>query len=217
MKLKKTISGVLAASMLLLGSFSTLGNVSAYSVETKDTPAVSGAAAAEESGNTDYGLCDKIEDGVILHAWCWSFNTIKDNMADIAAAGYTAVQTSPASQCYNKYPNMKLMGNDTTNGTDGCWWWQYQPTALTVGNYQLGTETEYQEMCTEADKYGIKIITDIVANHTTAHHKDNESGVEDINLNYDADAYASAVGGYDSLYHATGEYDRRSSSSNPTM
>jgi len=36
---------------------------------------------------------------VILHAWCWSFNTIRENMADIAKAGYTIVQTVPAQHC----------------------------------------------------------------------------------------------------------------------
>lgn len=40
------------------------------------------------------------EDEVILHAWSWSFDTIAANMADIAAAGYTYVQTSPAQACY---------------------------------------------------------------------------------------------------------------------
>ena len=39
-------------------------------------------------------------DATILHAWCWSFNTIKNNMKDIAAAGYTYVQTSPANMCF---------------------------------------------------------------------------------------------------------------------
>ena len=28
-------------------------------------------------------------DATIHHAWCWSFNTIKSNMKDIAAAGDT--------------------------------------------------------------------------------------------------------------------------------
>lgn len=216
MKLKKTLSGVLAVTTLLLGSLSTFGSASAYSVETNDTPIASGGAAPETSGDAAaYGLCDNINDGIILHAWCWSFNTIKNNMADIAAAGYTAVQTSPASECYDKYPNLKLMGTDTKDGTDGCWWWQYQPTALTVGNYQLGTEADYQAMCAEADKYGIKIITDIVANHTTSHHKDNDSGVEDSTKDYDADAYATAVGGFGNLYHETDKYNRRAREDNP--
>ena len=61
-------------------------------------------------------------------------------MKDIAAAGFTTVQTSPANECKDTYSNMKLMGNDEINGTDGCWWWQYQPTDWKIGNYQLVQE-----------------------------------------------------------------------------
>lgn len=39
---------------------------------------------------------------VILHAWSWSFNTIRENMKSIADAGFTMVQTSPAQQCVTK-------------------------------------------------------------------------------------------------------------------
>lgn len=35
------------------------------------------------------------DDNVILHAWSWDFNTIADNMKQIADAGYDFVQTSP--------------------------------------------------------------------------------------------------------------------------
>ena len=37
--------------------------------------------------------------GAILHAFCWSFQTIKENMKQIADAGFTMVQTSPANKC----------------------------------------------------------------------------------------------------------------------
>ena len=53
LKLKKTLSGVLAMTTLLLGSLSTLGKASAISVETKDVPAASGVVAPEQSGRTD--------------------------------------------------------------------------------------------------------------------------------------------------------------------
>ena len=121
------------------------------------------AASAAEDNN----LTEDIEDGAILHAWCWSFDTIRQNMADIAAAGFTTVQTSPANECKDTYPTMKLMGNDETNGTDGCWWWQYQPTDWKIGNYQLGTRADFIAMCQEADLYGIKVIVDVIPNHTT--------------------------------------------------
>ena len=52
-------------------------------------------------------------------------------------------------------------------GQAGAWWWHYQPVDYTIGNYQLGTEQDYKEMCDVAHSYGVKIITDVVANHTT--------------------------------------------------
>ena len=37
----------------------------------------------------------------ILHVWSWSFNTIADNMKQIADAGYTMLQTSPVNACFS--------------------------------------------------------------------------------------------------------------------
>ena len=34
---------------------------------------------AQTSAN-QYGLLDQVEGGLILHCWCWSFNTIKANL-----------------------------------------------------------------------------------------------------------------------------------------
>ena len=53
---------------------------------------LSAGAASKASKAAPAPTCDD----VILHAWCWSFNTIKENMKDIADAGYRYVQTSPA-------------------------------------------------------------------------------------------------------------------------
>ncbi len=98
---------------------------------------------------------------LILHCWCWNFNNIKANMKKIAESGYTALQTSPINAFYGSaVDNMQIYGNNY-------WYYQYQPTNYTIGNYQLGTEEEFKAMCEEAHKYGIKVIVDIVANHTT--------------------------------------------------
>ncbi len=106
------------------------------------------AAAASE---TSYDLPEDTADGVILHAFDWSFNTIKNNLASIAAAGYNTVQTSVVQPSKENSASM--------------WYMLYQPIDFTVGN-QLGTEQEFAAMCTEAEKYGIKIIVDVVCNHT---------------------------------------------------
>ena len=106
------------------------------------------------AASSDYGLADNISDGVILHAWNWSFKQIKEELPKIAAAGFTTVQTSPAQ------PNKD--GSDVPN--TGAWWKFYQPTDFTIGN-KLGSKEELEELCAEADKYGIQIIVDVVANH----------------------------------------------------
>lgn len=107
----------------------------------------------------DYGLRDKCEEGVILHAWDWRFKDIKSNLKQIAKAGYTSVQVSPVQ------PNKD--GNFDTNYD---WWKLYQPIDFEIGNV-LGTKEEFKDMCMEAHRYGIKIIVDVVTNHLA-----NENG-----------------------------------------
>ncbi len=121
--------------------------------------------SSESSGSSDGGdapnQAGDIAQGTILQAFSWDFNTIKKSMADIAAAGYTAVQTSPINNCLEgEDGGMELYG-------DGKWYYHYQPTDFKIGNYQLGTKEEFTEMCAEADKYGIKVLVDVIANHTT--------------------------------------------------
>ncbi|MEE0930191.1 MAG: alpha-amylase family glycosyl hydrolase [Acutalibacteraceae bacterium] len=115
----------------------------------------------------EQGLADNISDGAILHTWCWSFNTIKKNMKEIAEAGFSTIQTSPISQCkIGEDGGMQLQDKgDSIN--KGKWYYHYQPTDYVIGNYQLGTKEEFTEMCKEAHKYGIKVIVDAVVNHTT--------------------------------------------------
>jgi len=214
MKVKKILSAVLASIMLTMTAFSSAETVSSLEIETKDVPNPSEATAKEKSSQpvdkktsgTSNGLCDNIEDGIILHAWCWSFNSIRENMSKIAEAGYTAVQTSPANACNSDQNQlMVIMGNpndkkkgDNTSGYDGqlgSWWWHYQPIDWTIGNYQLGTEQDYIDMCEEAHRYGVKIITDIVPNHTA-------SDISKVSQNY-----INAVtknGDLNEIYHEEG-------------
>ena len=102
-----------------------------------------------------------IQNGVTLHCWNWSFDNITANMATIADMGYTAIQTSPIQV-------MKEATNGTDNTVGSHWWVYYQPVDFVIttdsGN-ALGTKTDFAEMCAEAEKYGIKVIVDVVANH----------------------------------------------------
>ena len=161
--LSRILSFFLAAALVLSGVPADLLPGS----QSQDISTVEAAQTSTASNAEKYGLTENIEDGAILHCWCWSFNTIRENMKDIAEAGFSTIQTSPANTCNDTHPNMKIMGNDTVNGTDGCWWWHYQPTDWKIGNYQLGTRDDFIAMCEEADKYGIKVIVDVIPNHVT--------------------------------------------------
>lgn len=102
------------------------------------------------SAANNYGLPENCQDGTILHCFDWSFNQIKEELPNIAAAGFTSVQTSPSQ------------GNAGNNAT---WYFAYQPYDFTFAAGGLGSKQDLINLCTEADKYGIKIIVDIVSNH----------------------------------------------------
>lgn len=122
----------------------------------------SSATTADVSATAADAQTDTVEGGLILHCWSWNFNNIKANLKAIHDAGYAAIQTSPINAVYEgEHGGMELFGN-------GKWYYQYQPTSFAIGNYQLGTEEEFKAMCEEAHKYGIKVIVDVVANHTTS-------------------------------------------------
>lgn len=123
---------------------------------------------------------------IILHAWTWSFNTIRQHLPEIKQAGFTIVQTSPINECYvGDNGGRQLFGN-------GKWYYHYQPTDWTIGNYQLGTRDEFKAMCDEANRLGIRIIVDVLPNHTV---------IDRTQINARLD---SAVHGRENLFHANG-------------
>lgn len=93
------------------------------------------------------------KDGAILHAFDWSFNTIKNELPNIAAAGYKSIQVSPVQ-------GTKDPSTDPTK-----WWLLYQPINESVGNAQLGTLSDFKTLCSTAKNYRISIVVDVVMNH----------------------------------------------------
>lgn len=186
--IKKSLSVVLAVLIML----------SAFAVTFVNTPIT--AEASEITTNTasagnSYGLPENMNEGAILHAWCWSFNTIKENLPVIAESGYKSVQTSPINKCLvGDNGGMELMGN-------GKWYYHYQPILFTIGNYQLGTLEEFKSLCTEADKYGIKIIVDVVANHCSSDYNAIDSSIK--NLSGGAFHNGFGIGDYNNRYQCT--------------
>ena len=168
--MRKRIISFLLAGLMLAGTaaFAGCGNAnessSDGSSDSGSASSESSQAATESHGGVtkgEFANAEKVADGAILQAFCWNFNTIKQSLPDIAAAGYTAVQTSPINACLEgEDGGMELYG-------DGKWYYHYQPTDFKIGNYQLGTRDEFKALCDEADKYNIKILVDVIANHTT--------------------------------------------------
>lgn len=95
----------------------------------------------------------KIQDGVILHCFEWKFKDIEAELPAIAEAGFNTIQTSPAQ------PNRNYRT---------IWYDVYRPWGFTIGTTILGSKDDLKSLCTEAHKYGIKIIVDVVANHTVS-------------------------------------------------
>ena len=126
----------------------------------------------------------------ILHVWSWNFPTIAENMKKIADSGYTMIQTSPVQQCFQpEGSGKKIFDEDVTEGN---WYYYYQPTDWKVGNYILGSRDEMKVMMDSAAKYDIKVIVDVLPNHTA----------------FDIDAVSEdmykAVGGRDKMFHTHG-------------
>lgn len=97
-----------------------------------------------------YGLKDNIQDGVILHCFDWTLADIQAEIPNIAKAGFTAVQTSPVHERVDK---------------GAVWYDVYRPYDFKIGN-GLGSADDLKALCAEAHKYGVKVIVDVVANHT---------------------------------------------------
>lgn len=169
MKKAKKIASLVVASALLTSSFAAITSVNAAEVDSAQT------------ASADSTLRDKVGDGVMLHAFNWSYNTIKENLPAIAAAGYTTVQTSPVQQ-----PKDYSTSGDVT----GQWWKLYQPISFHIAKESwLGTKDDLKSLCDEADKYGIKIICDIVSNHIANADETRPDSVSNQVKKYEPDFY----------------------------
>ena len=81
----------------------------------------------------EYGLADNIQDGTILHCFDWKYTDIQAELKNIAEAGFSAVQTSPAQR-----------------GDGQVWYWLYQPQTFSIQKNALGTKDELKALCAEA-------------------------------------------------------------------
>ena len=124
----------------------------------------------------------------ILHVWSWNFPTIAENMKQIADAGFTMLQTSPVNACFSpEGGNIKILDEK-----EGNWYHYYQPTDWTIGNNIVGTEEQMRAMLDSAAKYDIRVLVDVLPNHTA------------FNIDLVTDEFYEAVGGREKMFHTYG-------------
>lgn len=100
----------------------------------------------------DYGLPEKIEEGNILHCFSWPIKNIREELPNIAAAGFGAIQISP------------MQRPDINEGWT--WYTIYLPYDYhAYSSPGMGNREDLRSLCEEAEQYGIKIIVDVVLNH----------------------------------------------------
>ena len=146
--LRKAFTSLLLSASLIIGNVSIAAPITSY-------------AASQSNAYTQ--LADNIQDGTILHCFDWTYQQIIDELPNIAAAGFTSVQTSPAQQA--------VVGNSI-------WYYLYQPNGFYISDSGLGSENDLKRLCSEADKYGIKVIVDVVANHLAGDHSNIDSSLK---------------------------------------
>lgn len=91
------------------------------------------------------------EEGLTFHAFNWTYSQIKENLAGLAYAGFKNVLTMPVQQ---------------PKSGGSAWWAFYQPLSFSIAdNSPLGSKEDLISLCSEAEKYGICILADVVVNH----------------------------------------------------
>ena len=136
MKMFRKLVSIVAAATLLTSSM-------AFSFSANAAQVDEASAVASEPN-----LQSNPADGVILHAFNWSYDAIKQNLPQIAAAGYSTVQTSPVTQ-----PKDYGMSSDVAMQ----WPKLYQPVSLSIAQSSwLGTKQDLKDLCAEADMANFK-------------------------------------------------------------
>ena len=108
--------------------------------------------ASQVNAQNSYGIPSGIQEGNILHCFNWPMNEVKNALPEIAAAGFGSVQLSPLQR-----PDIKV---------GYAWHDLYRPYDLAFKESAgMGGRDELKALCSEAAKYGIKVIVDVVANH----------------------------------------------------
>lgn len=87
----------------------------------------------------------------ILHLLNWPLKDVTYSLDKVASQNFDAIQINPLQP-------LKEDGYKE-------WWMSYQPCGFRIGNI-YGDKNDLIELCIEASKYNIRIIADVICNHT---------------------------------------------------
>ena len=87
----------------------------------------------------------------ILHLLNWPLKDISYCLDKISSQGFNAIQINPIQP---------LKENGYRE-----WWMSYQPCGFRIGNI-YGNKKELLALCQQAENYDLKIIADVICNHT---------------------------------------------------
>ena len=135
--------------------------ISSSNSSSSGNESTSTSSSETETDSDEISPTDSIQDMTILHAWNWKINDVKTRLQAIKNAGYGAIQLSPLQPKVDK----TSYANENTKSQ---WWKFYQPLAFKISENNesfLGTKSDLTSLCTEAKKYDLKIVMDIVSNH----------------------------------------------------
>ena len=154
-------------------------------------PVLAGAALPAGAVDRMTHNPDATNEQIIMHAWSWNFPAIAKNMKQIADAGFTMVQTSPVQNCYKPEGSVPKKLFDPSH-KEGNWYYYYQPTDWKIGNEIVGSPDQMKEMMDSAAKYNVKVIVDVLPNHTA------------FDIDAVSDEMYAAAGGREKLFHSDG-------------
>lgn len=134
------------------------------------------------SAESDYGLVDSIQGGVILHCYGWTYQQITENLTKIAEAGFTAVQTLPVQvidvstsdgtpdNLYEgpiglalSYDESKFSTDDDDAFNEEIDYYDSEDEFYS-SFHPLGSPDELKTLCDSAHSLGIFVIVEINAN-----------------------------------------------------
>jgi alpha-amylase len=131
-----------------------------------------------------------VDGDVIVQLFNWPFAKIKAEIPQLAEAGYGQILVSP--------PNLSIQSDQ--------WWGRYQPVDYRLIAGPLGNEFDFRSMIQEAHRHGMKIIVDVVLNHTANESSTLPSEAQQLNQKFGplftADDYhpAFCISNYNDAY-----------------